>query len=195
MPRSTMRMAYFLNGTKEEVAQVRNAIYLLGLLNPLVNVPLYNITGPYPASEAEMTTWVWSQIINYAILWTTTTYQNNGFASALLPFCNHLEHYNPAASGVLPDTSKTDIADLARFVSGSTTATMQHQPMLGLHLLTTHQQPSTPCSQPRIPKCSMITPHTPNPRPKSKRTSYHGPGSFARNSAISKAPTSRTRIT
>ena len=105
-----------LNGTKEEITKVRHAIYLLGLLNPLVNVTLYNITGPYPESEPEMTSWVSSQIINYAIQWTTTAYQSNGFSVALLPFCNYFEEYNPAVSGALPDTTNADLPDVARFV-------------------------------------------------------------------------------
>jgi Serine carboxypeptidase S28 len=106
-----------INGTKEEIAEVRHAVYLLGLLNPLVNVTLYNVTGPYPATEVEMTMWVWSQIINYAVQWTTTDYQSNGFAVALLPFCNYLEQYNPAASGVLPSTvTSSDPSDIARFI-------------------------------------------------------------------------------
>lgn len=107
-----------LNGTKEEIAQVRRAVYLLGLLNPLINVTLYNVTGPYPATEAEMTTWVWSQIINYAIEWSTTPYQSNGFAVALLPFCNYLEQYNPAASGVLANAvTPSGVPDVARFAN------------------------------------------------------------------------------
>jgi hypothetical protein len=106
-----------LNGTKQEIAQVRHAVYLLGSLNPLVNVTLYNVTGPYPATEAEMTTWVWSQIISYAIQWTTTNYQSNGFAVSLLPFCNYLEQYNPTASGVIPSTvAALDPSAVSRFV-------------------------------------------------------------------------------
>jgi len=106
-----------LNGTKDEIAQVRHAVYLLGLLNPLVNVTLYNVTGPYPASEADMTTWVWAQIINYAIEWSTNYYQSSGFAVALLPFCNDIERYNPAASGALPSTvTSSEPPDVAQFV-------------------------------------------------------------------------------
>jgi hypothetical protein len=106
-----------LSGTNEEIAQVRHAVYLLGLVNPLVNVIFYNVTGPYPASEAEMTMWMWSQIINYAIGSTTTNYQSNGFGVALLPFCDYLEQYNPAESGVLPSTiNSSDPSDVARFI-------------------------------------------------------------------------------
>jgi hypothetical protein len=109
--------AILVNGTEEEIAEVRHAVYLLGLLNPLVNVTLYNVTGPYPTTEAGMTTWVWSQIINYAIQWTTTDYQSNGFVVALLPFCNYLEQYNPATSGLLPSTAVApDLPDVARFL-------------------------------------------------------------------------------
>ena len=64
-----------------------------------------------------MTTWVWAQIVNYAIEWSTNYYQSNGFAVALLPFCNDLEQYNPATSGALPSTlTSLEPPDVAQFV-------------------------------------------------------------------------------
>lgn len=94
----------FLHGSKDEIDELRTAVYLTGLVNPLINVTLLNVTGPYPASAAEMTLWDIAQILAYAFELTLTDYQSNGFATSLLPFCNYLEQYNPTAAGSLPSS-------------------------------------------------------------------------------------------
>ena len=87
----------FLSGTKEEINQLREAIYMTAIVNPMINV-----TGPRPSSATEMTHWDISQLLGYAFEGTTTDYQSNGFEVALLPFCNYLESYNPSSSGSIP---------------------------------------------------------------------------------------------
>lgn len=102
-----------LHGSEKEIDQLRNAIYMTGFVNPLKNVTLLNVTGPYAASAAEFSLWDVAQILAYAFELSPTAYQSNGFATALLPFCNYLEQYNPSSSGSLPSS----ISDPDAFVN------------------------------------------------------------------------------
>lgn len=82
----------FLTGAEDEIAHLRQAIYLTGLTNPVEGA------GRHSSSSAEaMTLWDTSELLAYGF----HGYQTHGFASTLLPFCTNLEQYNPSSSDLL----------------------------------------------------------------------------------------------
>ena len=94
-----------LNGTQREVNQLREAIYMTALVNPMVNT-----TSGEPAPPASMELYDIAQLLGYAFEGTTTDYQSNGFNVALRPFCDYIEKYNPSSSGGLPTNASTNSA-------------------------------------------------------------------------------------
>ncbi len=89
-----------LNGTQNEIKQLREAVYMTALVNPMVNK-----TSGGPAPPAFMKLYDIAQLLGYAFEGSTTDYQSNGFNVAIRPFCDYLEKYNPSSAGGLPMNS------------------------------------------------------------------------------------------
>jgi len=90
------------NGSQEDQEEIRRLVYMTSLVNPLKHITSFNATEPFPNSISDFTPWEISQVLAYAFQLTTHGYQNNGFDSALLPFCNAIEKYNPSWSAMKP---------------------------------------------------------------------------------------------
>lgn len=93
------------NGPREDQDEVRRLVYTTHLVNPLINVTSPYATRPSSQSLPEFTQWDVSQTLAYAFQLTTHGYQNHGFDSALLPFCNAIETYNPSEHFMEPPSA------------------------------------------------------------------------------------------
>jgi hypothetical protein len=96
-----------LEGTPEEIAIIKRAIYYARSLSPKGNITFPN----YPKEPEDLNYWELASILSYPFQGSFLTFQSFGYERALSAFCNNLEAWNPSNATTFTLSSDPSVLD------------------------------------------------------------------------------------
>ncbi|OQD67885.1 hypothetical protein PENPOL_c003G04071 [Penicillium polonicum] len=130
------------SGTHEEIAEVRQAVYMTGLLvssdSPGLRAGILSPYKDFPTSPSEMSLWTIAQILAIPFQHTSRSFQMQGFSQSLRQFCDDMEHYNIKSAPPFPSPSLAEESNLASWVEFLESPLRNKQMPTSVGLATTH---------------------------------------------------------